>query len=111
MVFSNSSLVDRFGPDASNLELHSDAPATHRQLAERASIRRFRSDAVPDQTLSRLCALALCAPTKSDLQQRDILIVDDPALRSRICTLLATGPLGQQWTSALPSLVIFCGNN
>lgn len=111
MVFSNSALVDRFGPDASNLELNSDAPATHRHLAERGSTRKFRPDAVPDQTLRRLCALALCSPTKSDLQQRDILIVDDPSLRSRICTLLATGPLGQQWTSTVPNLLIFCGNN
>ena len=111
MAFSNNMFDDRFGPDASDLELHHDAPAVHRQLAERGSIRKFQPDAVPDQTLRRLCARALCSPTKSDLQQRDIIIVDDPSLRARICALLATGPLGQQWTAALPNLLIFCGNN
>lgn len=111
MVFSNSPLVDRFGPDASDLELHRDATAVHRQLAERGSVRQFRPDAVPDQTLRQLCALALCAPTKSDLQQCDILIVDDPSLRSQICALLAAGPLGQKWTSTIPNLLVFCGNN
>lgn len=111
MAFSNSALDDRFGPDASDLELPPEAPAVHRQLAARGSTRKFRPDAVPDQMLRRLSALALCSPTKSDLQQRDILIVDDPSLRARICALLATGPLGQQWTAALPNLLIFCGNN
>jgi len=48
MVFSNSALIDRFGPDASNVKLNSDAPATHRHLAERGSIRKFRPDAIPD---------------------------------------------------------------
>jgi nitroreductase/FMN reductase [NAD(P)H] len=111
MAFSNRALVGRFGGDASDLELPPEAPAVHRQLAERGSIRKFRPDAVPDQTLRRLCALALCSPTKSDLQQRDILIVDDPSLRSRIGALLSTGPLGQQWAATLPNLLIFCGNN
>jgi nitroreductase len=111
MAFSKCTLDDRFGPDASDLELNPEAPALHRQLAERGSTRTFRPDAVPDQTLLRLCALALCSPTKSDLQQRDIIIVDDPSVRTRICALLATGPLAQQWTAALPNLLIFCGNN
>jgi nitroreductase/FMN reductase [NAD(P)H] len=55
--------------------------------------------------------LALCAPTKSDLQQRDIIIIDDSALRTRIGALLAEGPLGQNWLLSLPNLLIFCGNN
>src|SRR5439155_14793034 len=41
MDLSNSPLVDRFGPDASDLELHPDAPRMHRQLAERGSIMNF----------------------------------------------------------------------
>jgi nitroreductase/FMN reductase [NAD(P)H] len=61
--------------------------------------------------LRRLCALALCAPTKSDLQQRDIIIVDAPDIRSEISAMLTDGPLGQKWTTDIPSLLIFCGNN
>src|SRR6185312_9003646 len=106
-----SPLVDRCGIDAEDLELGQNAPLVHRQMAQRGSVRRFRPDAIPDRTLRRLCALALCAPTKSDLQQRDIIIIDSPSLKSRIGALLADGPLGQKWLAGVPNLLIFCGNN
>jgi nitroreductase len=111
MKHAEGSLSDRFGPDASDLEIGNDVPAVHRQMAARASVRKFRSDPIPDHILRRLCALALCAPTKSDLQQRDIIIVDTPALRADIGSLLAEGPLAQKWLENLPNLLIFCGNN
>jgi nitroreductase len=111
MSHSRTPLVDRFGPDAADMEFDGDAPAFQHQLAARGSVRKFRADAVPYPTLRRLCALALCAPTKSDLQQRDIIIVDAPAPKSQIIALLTDGPLGQKWTADMPSLLIFCGNN
>jgi nitroreductase len=104
-------LCERFGPDAADIEAAADVPAVHKQLAKRGSVRKFRPDPVPDRTLRRLCALALCAPTKSDLQQRDIVIVDDPVLRGQIGALLAEGPPGQKWLADLPNLLVFCGNN
>ena len=104
-------LADRFGVEAPDLELRDDAHAVHRQLAGRGSIRQFRDEPVPNQTLRRLCALALCAPTKSDLQQRDIIIVESSALRSQIAAGLTEGRLGQKWLGAVPTLLIFCGNN
>jgi len=111
MSNSKTPLVDRFGPDAADVEFGGDAPPLLRQLAARGSVRKFRSDIIPDRTLRRLCALALCAPTKSDLQQRDIIIIDSPSLKSRIGALLADGPLGQKWLAGVPNLLIFCGNN
>lgn len=104
-------LTKRFGPEAAELELRRDAPPVHDQLARRGSVRKFRPDPVPDLALRRLCALALCAPTKSDLQQCDIIIVRSPSLRAEIGALLARGPLGQAWLENLPNLLIFCGNN
>lgn len=106
-----NTLVDRFGSGASDLEVHKDAPPVHHLLAGRGSVRRFRPDNIPEQHLRRLCALALCAPTKSDLQQRDIVIIKAPSLRAEIGALLATGPLGQKWIESVPNLLIFCGNN
>ena len=111
MSDSRTPLVDRFGPDAADVEWGGDAPPVLKQLAVRGSVRKFRADAVPFPTLQRLCALALCTPTKSDLQQRDIIIVDAPDLKSAISAMLADGPLGQAWTADIPSLLIFCGNN
>lgn len=99
----------RFGEDG--LDLPDDAPAVHRQLAARGSIRSFRDETVSDDLLRRLCALAFCAPTKSDLQQCDIVIVDDAAVRARIGAMLAEGENGQKWLANLPCLLVFCGDN
>ena len=103
------SLNRRFGADG--LDLPADAPAVHRQMEARGSVRAFTAEPIPFEVLNRLCALALCAPTKSDLQQRDIVIVDDAELRRQITAPLASGPLGQPWLNDVPSLLIFCGNN
>ena len=76
-------------------------------LASRGVCRRFRDEAVPTTLIETLAALALSAPTKSDLQQRDIMIVDDPAIRGRIDTLLAD----QDWIPKAPHFIVFLGNN
>jgi nitroreductase/FMN reductase [NAD(P)H] len=111
MSNSKTPLADRFGADAADIELGGDAPPLFNQLASRVSVRKFHSDTVPYLTLRRLCALALCSPTKSDLQQRDIIIIDAPSLKSEIGAMLADGPLGQKWLGNVPNLLIFCGNN
>ena len=76
-------------------------------LASRGVCRRFRDEPVPDALIQTLAALALSAPTKSDMQQRDIMIVDDPAIRGRIDTLLAE----QDWIPKAPHFLVFLGNN
>src|ERR1043165_1613253 len=81
----------RFGSDAAHLDMPADTPAFHAQLAARHVERWFTAEPVPFELLRRLCALALCAPTKSDLQQRDIVIVDDAALMQQILSPLAEG--------------------
>jgi nitroreductase len=76
-------------------------------LASRGVCRRFRDEPVSVALTETLAALALSAPTKSDMQQRDILIVDDPAIRGRIDTLLAD----QDWIPKAPHFIVFLGNN
>lgn len=77
------------------------------QLANRGVVRRFKAEPLPESLLDTLCALALSSPTKSDLQGRDILIVQDKANRARINELLAD----QDWIPGAPHLLIFLGNN
>src|SRR5882724_7613062 len=108
---NSDALNRRFGSDDAHLNIAADAPGLHRQLAERGVVRWFKLEPVPFDLLHRLCALALCAPTKSDLQQRDIVIVDDAALKQKILGPLAEGPGGQAWLNDVPALLIFCGNN
>jgi nitroreductase len=86
-------------------------PETWSQLARRGSSRYFQPRRVALELVETLCALALSSPTKSDLQQRDIVIVEDAGIRSRIDVLLTTGPLAQEWIPGAPALLVFCGNN
>lgn len=76
-------------------------------IAARASCRDFSVRPLDAELVRTLCAVALCAPTKSDLQQRDIVIVDDAALKAELVGLLD----GQDWVGSAPALLVFCGNN
>jgi nitroreductase len=76
-------------------------------MAGRGVMRRFKSEPLPPGMIDTLAAIALSSPTKSDLQQRDILIVDDTSIRNRINTLLSD----QEWIGACPHLLVFLGNN
>jgi nitroreductase len=88
-----------------------DAPEAWRQLAARGSCRAFRPEPLAAETIATLCALALCAPTKSDLQQRDIVVIADADLRRRLDALLCEGPLAQPWIAEAPHMLVLCANN
>jgi nitroreductase/FMN reductase [NAD(P)H] len=108
---NSEALKRRFGTHIAHLAIPADAPDLYWKLAARGVVRSFKPEPVPYELLHQLCALALCAPTKSDLQQRDIVIVDDAALKEQILAPLAEGPVGQAWLKDVPTLLIFCGNN
>ena len=78
-----------------------------RRLAGRGVVRRFKPEPLPAAVLDTLAAVALSSPSKSDLQQRDILIVEDAAIRARINALLKD----QDWIAGCPHLLVFLGNN
>lgn len=84
-----------------------EPPALWTLLSRRASVRAFHSTKPALNELRTLAALALAAPTKSDLQQRDIILIDDERQLERIKALLTA----QAWTSGAPALVIFCADN
>jgi nitroreductase/FMN reductase [NAD(P)H] len=75
-------------------------------LNERSVCRRYRPDPVPEDVLRLLCATALAAPTKSDLQQADIVRVIAPAKRAAIHALLPGSP----WIAGAPGFLVFCGD-
>jgi nitroreductase/FMN reductase [NAD(P)H] len=96
----------RFGDGVASID-PAAASSLHLGLARRGVVRRFTDAPVADALIETLCALALSSPTKSDLQQRDILIVEDRAVRARINDLLAD----QDWIRTAPRFLIFLGNN
>ncbi|WP_421724442.1 nitroreductase family protein [Bauldia sp.] len=103
---SSNPLKRRYGDDAEHLR---DAPS-YAQLADviaRGSCRSFTRRDVSPQLVEVLCAAALASPTKSDLQQRDIVIMRDPAAKQRLIALIDT----ESWVSDVPNIAVFCGNN
>jgi nitroreductase/FMN reductase [NAD(P)H] len=68
--------------------------------------RRFLPRAVEPDLLRLLCACALSAPSKSDLQQADILVVRDQAKQRAITALIPDMP----WIAQAPVLLVFLAN-
>lgn len=77
------------------------------RIAEHRSIRRYAATPVAPELLQLLFACALSAPSKSDLQQADIIHVADAGKRERI---VATMP-DMKWILDAPVFLVFCGNN
>ena len=107
MTNVRDTLVHRFGCEAGALWSEDETPAAWRTLSGHVSCRRFKPERLPLELMRTLSALALSSPSKSDLQQRDIVIVRDPAKREALNKLLA----GQEWIASAPELIMFCGNN
>jgi nitroreductase len=76
-------------------------------MADRRVMRRYLDKPVDPALVETLCAVALSAPSKSDLQQADIVIVSDKAQRAKLEALLPDNP----WLQAAPVFLVFCGNN
>ena len=97
----------RFGdnvPEIPDALTRSDFPA---KLAARRSHRSFKPDPLDPALVRSLCALALCAPAKSDLQQRDIVIIEDKDQRAKLMDIIP----GNRWMLTAPAFLVFCANN
>ena len=77
------------------------------EMANRRVVRRYSDKPLDPALLETLCAVALSAPSKSDLQQTDIVIVTDRDQRAKLEALIPENP----WAKAGPVLLVFCGNN
>ena len=100
-----NALFERFGE---RIAVDGDLPGLEElaRLAGRSVRRRFLPRDVPADLLRLLCACALSAPTKSDLQQGDILIVRENDRRERIAALLPEMP----WVREAPVFLVFLAN-
>jgi FMN reductase [NAD(P)H] len=98
--YSDGVTLDANTPDAGQSTLL-------QAMAGRGSCRQFQADPVPLDLLHTLCAVALAAPTKSDLQQRDIILLQSADVRQQLSQLVG----GQSWVANAPMIIVFCGNN
>ncbi len=100
-----NALFERFGerfevgPDLAGLDELA-------RLSARRVRRRYMNRDVPSDLLRLICASALCAPSKSDLQQADILILREKAKRHAIADLLPEMP----WLREAPVFLLFLAN-
>ena len=95
-------LQARFGADVPA----ADAGVLEGMAAHR-TMRAYDGRAVPDDLVRTLAAVALSAPSKSDLQQADIVHVRDVDKRAAIAAMVPDNP----WVGRAPAFVVFCGNN
>ncbi|MFQ5994496.1 MAG: nitroreductase family protein [Acidiferrobacterales bacterium] len=77
------------------------------RMLEHRSHRAYSDKPVNEQLLQLLFACALSSPSKSDLQQADILWVVDPAKRQALAGLIPDMP----WVRSAPVFLVFCANN
>jgi nitroreductase len=75
-------------------------------LAAYRSHRRFLPRAIEPELIRLLCACALSAPSKSDLQQSDIVIVGDMSIRKGIVATIPDMP----WINDAPAFLVFVAN-
>ena len=95
-------LQQRFG-DAPDVP---EVAETLSDMAGRGVCRAYRDDPVDMALIRTLCGVALSSPSKSDLQQRDIVIVTDHAIRTDLDAIT-----GFDWQPAAPVLLVFCANH
>lgn len=95
----------RYGEAIAIAETIQETVTTH-QLLDRRSHRSFLENKISESLLSYLLACAQSAPSKSDLQQYSIVIVDNPELREQINSL----PGMDDWVRNAPHLLIFCAD-
>ena len=99
-------LIDkRYGRDA-GIDGAADGAGVLAHLLSRKSIRTYKDDPVPDALLKVLIACAQSAPTKSNLQQYSILVVDDPAVRKALDPWCPR----TKGLDTVPALLVFCAD-
>ncbi len=75
-------------------------------LANHSTHRKYRTEAVPRDLLRLVATVALSAPSKSDLQQADIVEIADADIRRAIADLIPAMP----WIALAPAFLVICGN-
>ena len=99
-------LAARFGDAPKVEDGHAQLPLLQ-SMAARGSCRTFKDKTIPAEWIDMICAIALSAPTKSDLQQGDIVLLRSAETRQRLVELVG----GQAWVADAPMIAVICGNN
>lgn len=75
-------------------------------ILDRRVTRRYKAEPVPEALLRTLFAAAQSAPSKSDLQQYAIIMLQEPAKIAAIARWIG----GMDWIAEAPVFLLFCGD-
>lgn len=107
-------IADRFalaregGGPAPILDTAADTDeATLRLMLGHRGCRSYTGEPLSDADLDLLFSAAFSSPSKSDLQQCSVIVVDDPDRRAAIAELIPTMP----WIAEASRFLLFCGDN
>lgn len=80
----------------------------YQAIKERRSVRRYKTDSIPQEVLDRLLEAAQWAPSWAHTQCVEVILVDDPAVRQGLA--LATGDRNPAYKAMIdaPLAVAFC---
>ncbi|WP_158292132.1 nitroreductase family protein [Paracraurococcus ruber] len=83
-----------------------EVPPALAALLDRRVTRRYAPDPVPEALLQTVLAGAQSAPSKSDLQQYAVIVLQDAAKIARIADWIG----GMDWIKQAPVFLLFCGD-
>ena len=102
----NQLIIDRFGLDTfESAEIATNK--TINDILDRRSCRSFSEEPVSEKLLNALLAAAFSAPSKSDLQQRSVVLIKDAQKKKRISQLTPA----IDWIDQAPVFMVWCGDN
>ena len=103
MVDASKLYQDRYGKssilDLSNINI----PELLKTIISRSSVRKFSDKLIPKELLTILLTAAQSAPSKSNLQQYSILIMQDEAIKMKVADLIGN----TKWALSAPVFLLF----
>ena len=103
MVDASKLYEDRYGKssilDFSNINI----PDLLKTIISRSSVRKFSDKPIPKELLTILLTAAQSAPSKSNLQQYSILIMQDETIKMKVAGLIGNA----KWALSAPVFLLF----
>ena len=103
MIDASKLYEDRYGKnsilDFSNINI----PDLLKTIISRSSVRKFSDKPIPKELLTILLTAAQSAPSKSNLQQYSILIMQDEAIKMKVADLIGN----TKWALSAPVFLLF----
>ena len=94
---------NRYGKEAKFGQLNIDITGHLETILSRSSVRKFSKKTISNELLSLLLTAAQSAPSKSNLQQYSILVIQDELIKSKISNLIGN----TKWALRAPLFFLF----